>query len=434
MKNETISRIQSREITIGVIGMGYVGLPLALNFVESGFSVIGFDIDETKSESISAGKSYFSHIPSKRINDAVNDGFSVTNDMSRSAEADALVICVPTPLGKHKEPDLSFVRASLDSLKSFIRPGHIISLESTTYPGTTEEEIVKPLQELGFVVGVDLFVVYSPEREDPGNVSFDTKTIPKVVGGHTCHCLEVGTALYGQAIDTIVPVSSTRTAEMTKLLENIYRAVNIGLVNELKIVSEKMDIDIFEVIDAASSKPFGFSPFYPGPGLGGHCIPIDPFYLTWKAREFGVNTRFIELAGEINTSMPARVLGKVEDALNRHSKALKGSDVLVIGVAYKKDSNDTRESPGIKIMSLLESKGANVSYHDPYVPKIPKLRDYDMVGESVDLAYEIVSSQDCLVICTDHSLIDFQMVASAAKLVIDTRNTLPAKNANVVTA
>lgn len=434
MQNELVARFDTHKAIIGIIGLGYVGLPLALRFSEAGFEVRGFDVDPAKSQAIAKGLSYFSHISNHRVKQAVENGLTVTADMAESARVDAIIICVPTPLGKHQEPDLSFVTNTMDSIVPHLREGQVISLESTTYPGTTEEEIVPRVEAQGFTVGEDIFIVYSPEREDPGNTSFATQTIPKVIGGHTDACLKVGCALYGKVIDELVPVSSTRTAEMTKLLENIHRAVNIGLVNELKMVTDKMGIDIFEVINAASSKPFGFTPYYPGPGLGGHCIPIDPFYLTWKAKEYGINTRFIELAGEVNTAMPSWVLGKVEGALNQRGLALNGSRVMVVGVAYKKNTSDTRESPGLKILSMLEAKGAKISYHDPHVPEIPKLRGYSLAGKSVELGVSTVANQDCIVICTDHIELDYKMIESNAKLIVDTRNVFSTNGDNVVPA
>ena len=434
MQNELITRIQSANAIIGVVGLGYVGLPLALRFVEAGFNVIGFDVDAAKAETIAHRQSYFSHIAHARVAQAVDNGFVVTTDMSKCAEVDAMIICVPTPLGKHQEPDLSFVTGTMDALVPYLRAGQVISLESTTYPGTTEEEIVPRVQGQGLQVGEEVFVVYSPEREDPGNQSFETQTIPKVVGGHTEACLTVGKALYESVIDAVVPVSSTRTAEMTKLLENIHRAVNIGLVNELKIVADKMGIDIFEVINAAASKPFGFTPYYPGPGLGGHCIPIDPFYLTWKAKEYGVNTRFIELAGEVNTAMPAWVIGKVEGALNERGQAVNGSNIMVLGIAYKKDTSDTRESPGLRILAILKGKGANVTYHDPHVPSIPALRDYDLSGTSVALDRATVSDQHCIILCTDHTDVDYESLGRLSDLIVDTRGVFPSSFVNVVPA
>ena len=431
---ELTKRIEDRDSSIGIVGLGYVGLPLALRFAEAGFKVVGFDIDPRKAEAIAKRQSYFSHISHERVGAAIDQGLSVTSDMAQASDVDAIIICVPTPLGKHQEPDLSFVTNTMDALAPHIRAGQVISLESTTYPGTTEEEIVPRLEAQGLSVGKEVFVVYSPEREDPGNKSFATQTIPKVIGGHTQACLMAGSALYGEVIDQLVPVSSTRTAEMTKLLENIHRAVNIGLANELKVVADKMGIDIFEVINAAASKPFGFTPYYPGPGLGGHCIPIDPFYLTWKAKEYGVNTRFIELAGEVNTAMPAWVLGKVEAALNQRGKALNGSNVLVIGIAYKKDTSDTRESPGLKILAMLQAKGAKTAYYDPFVPEIPKLRQYELAGESLEISAQQIREQDCVVVCTDHSGIDYELIGTNAMLVVDTRNVFPSGGENIVAA
>jgi UDP-N-acetyl-D-glucosamine dehydrogenase len=431
---ELTKRIEDRDSSIGIVGLGYVGLPLALRFAEAGFKVVGFDIDPRKAEAIAKRQSYFSHISHERVGAAIDQGLSVTSDMAQASDVDAIIICVPTPLGKHQEPDLSFVTNTMDALAPHIRAGQVISLESTTYPGTTEEEIVPRLEAQGLSVGKEVFVVYSPEREDPGNKSFATQTIPKVIGGHTQACLMAGSALYGEVIDQLVPVSSTRTAEMTKLLENIHRAVNIGLANELKVVADKMGIDIFEVINAAASKPFGFTPYYPGPGLGGHCIPIDPFYLTWKAKEYGVNTRFIELAGEVNTAMPVWVLGKVEAALNQRGKALNGSNVLVIGIAYKKDTSDTRESPGLKILAMLQAKGAKTAYYDPFVPEIPKLRQYELVDESIEISAQRICDQDCVVVCTDHSGIDYELIETNATLVVDTRNVFPSGGENIVAA
>lgn len=434
MLSELTKRIEDRDSSIGIVGLGYVGLPLALRFVEVGFKVVGFDIDPRKAETIARRQSYFSHISHERVSGAVDKGLSVTSDMAQASDVDAIIICVPTPLGKHQEPDLSFVIGTMDALAPYLRAGQVISLESTTYPGTTEEEIVSRIEDQKLSVGEEIFVVYSPEREDPGNKSFSTQTIPKVLGGHTEACLIAGSALYSEVIDHLVPVSSTRTAEMTKLLENIHRAVNIGLANELKVVADKMGIDIFEVINAAASKPFGFTPYYPGPGLGGHCIPIDPFYLTWKAKEYGINTRFIELAGEVNTAMPAWVLGKVEAALNHRGKALNGSSVLVVGIAYKKDTSDTRESPGLKIMALLEAKGAKTTYHDPLVPEIPKLRQHELAGKSIKIGAERIREQDCVVVCTDHSDIDYELIETNATLIVDTRNAFPSGGGNIVAA
>ncbi len=343
--NNLKSRIQNRDACIAVIGLGYVGLPLVIRFSEEGFRVIGFDIDEEKVEKLNKGKSYLKHIPSSSIDVAVNNGFSATSDWERISDCDAILICVPTPLGSHKEPDLQYIQGTMDSIKPHLRVGQLLILESTSYPGTTEEELVPIANKRGFTVGEDFFVGFSPEREDPGNTKFTIKDIPKVVSGITENCRSVVEALYSSIVNNTVPVSTTRVAEMTKLLENIHRAVNIGLVNELKIVADKMDINIFEVIEAAATKPFGFTPYYPGPGLGGHCIPIDPFYLTWKAKEYDIHTRFIELAGEINTAMPVYVVQKISEALAQNGKNLQGAKVLILGVAYKKNVDDIRETP-----------------------------------------------------------------------------------------
>ncbi|MCB1406844.1 MAG: nucleotide sugar dehydrogenase, partial [Rhodobacteraceae bacterium] len=379
-------KLAKREAVIGILGMGYVGQPLALRYAGIGFKVLGFDIDERKVAKLNSGQSEIEHISDAAIAEANAAGMECTTDFSRAREADALILCVPTPLNKYREPDLSYVIATTESVIPYLRAGHVLSLESTTYPGTTEEELLPRMEARGLIVGQDVFLVYSPEREDPGNAHFTTNTIPKVVGGHTETCLEIGKALYGPAIDRIVPVSSTKAAEMTKLLENIHRAVNIGLVNEMKIVADRMGIDIFEVIDAAATKPFGFTPYYPGPGLGGHCIPIDPFYLTWKAREYGLHTRFIELSGEINRAMPEYVVGKLVKALNDRRKSLKGSRVMVLGIAYKKNVDDMRESPSVEIMELLRDAGADLQYSDPHVPVFPKMREHSFNISSTPLA------------------------------------------------
>ena len=357
-------------------------------------------------------------------------GFEATTDFSRCKEADALIICVPTPLNAHREPDLSFVVNTVESVVPHMRAGQIMCLESTTYPGTTDEELLPRITARGLTIGTDAFVVFSPEREDPGNPHFETRTIPKVVGGSTEACLQVGVALYGTAIDRVVPVSSTRAAEMTKLLENIHRSVNIGLVNEMKIVADKMGIDIHEVIRAAATKPFGFVPYYPGPGLGGHCIPIDPFYLTWKAREYGLNTRFIELAGEINRAMPEWVISKLSDALNERRKSIKGSAILVLGIAYKKNVDDMRESPSVELMEMLRHKGADISYSDPHVAKFPKMREHSFNLSSVTLTPDSIASFDVCLLATDHAKFDYEMIRKYAKLIVDTRGvyTQPADN------
>lgn len=396
------NQIANRQAVIGVIGLGYVGLPLALRFLEVGYPVLGLDIDAGKTDALMAGQSYIAHIPDKPIQQAVNGGRLIaTTDFSRAKEADALILCVPTPLDSHREPDLSYVISSLEEILPYLRPGQTICLESTTYPGTTEEELRPRIEKMGLVIGRDVFLVYSPEREDPGNPAFQTRMIPKICGGSTPACLEAGLALYEAVIDKVVPVSSTHTAEAVKLMENIFRSVNIALVNELKVAFMKMGIDIFEVIRAASTKPFGFMPFYPGPGLGGHCIPIDPFYLTWKAREYDVATRFIELAGEINTSMPYFVVQRAADVLNEQGKAVKGSRILLLGLAYKAGVDDDRESPTYRIMALLEDKGAEVLYNDPHVPVIRPSREYARYAGRTSSPIE--GEYDLIILCTAHA-------------------------------
>lgn len=435
MNKQLISSIRDKSAVVGIVGLGYVGLPLLLRFVEAGFKVIGFDIDLKKVDSLNCGKSYIKHIPDVSIAATLpGKRFEATTDFGRAGEADAIILCVPTPLNKYREPDLSYVIQSLEAVLPVLRPGQLVSLESTTYPGTTEEELQPRIERCGLKVGKDIFLVFSPEREDPGNENFSTRTIPKVLGGVTPECLEAGVALYSSVIDTVVPVSSTRAAEMTKLLENIHRAVNIGLVNELKIVCDAMDIDIREVIDAAATKPFGFTPYYPGPGLGGHCIPIDPFYLTWKAREYGLHTRFIELAGEVNSSMPDWVIGKLMDALNDRGKTLKGSRILVLGIAYKKNVDDMRESPSVELMDKLRRKGALIEYSDPHVPVFPVMRKYRFELSSMELTVQNIASYDCVLIATDHDAFDYEMIRANAALVVDTRGVYRVPFASLVKA
>lgn len=437
--SEFLSTLRERVISgtaiVGIYGLGYVGLPLALRFSEVGIKVIGFDIDQAKVDTLLAGKSYIERLTPDRIKEALKQGFEATVDFSRTAEADALIICVPTPLNNHREPDLSYVIKTVEAILPHFRKGQLVSLESTTWPGTTDEELAPRLLASGFVPGENCALVFSPEREDPGNPNYGTQDIPKIIGGMSASCLEIGQALYQHAIRTLVPVSNTRTAEMTKLLENIHRAVNIGLVNELKIVADKMNIDIHEVIRAAATKPFGFTPYYPGPGPGpgGHCIPIDPFYLTWKAKEYGINTRFIELAGEINHYMPRWVVQKVADALNDHGKSVKGSRILILGLAYKKNIDDSRESPAVEIMELLQEKGALIEYCDPHVPNFPKKRDHHFDLNSVTLDAEGIASYDCIVLATDHEAFDYPLLHSHARLLIDTRGRLTGA-ANVISA
>ncbi|MBV1789400.1 UDP-N-acetyl-D-glucosamine 6-dehydrogenase [Marinobacterium sp. D7] len=430
----TIEKLQTKEAVIGIAGLGYVGLPLMLRYNSIGYRVLGIDIDAEKVGRLNSGSSYIEHIPSASIAAARQSGFEATTDFSRAAECDALIMCVPTPLNKYREPDISFVINTMDALKPYLRAGQVVSLESTTYPGTTEEELLPRAEEGGLVVGEDIFLVYSPEREDPGNPDFETRTIPKVVGGHTQACLQAGVALYEQAIDQVVPVSSTKAAEMTKLLENIHRAVNIGLVNEMKIVADRMGIDIFEVVDAAKTKPFGFTAYYPGPGLGGHCIPIDPFYLTWKAREYGLHTRFIELSGEVNRAMPEYVVSKLMDGLNDSGKALKNSSVLVLGIAYKKNVDDMRESPSVEIMELIEAKGASVAYSDPHVPVFPKMREHHFELSSESLTAENLARFDAVVLATDHDRFDYELIKQNAKLIIDSRGKFREPAAHIIKA
>ncbi|MBZ0133362.1 MAG: nucleotide sugar dehydrogenase [Rhodocyclaceae bacterium] len=432
--DDFLGKIENRSATIGIVGLGYVGLPLMLRYSEVGFRVLGIDIDGEKVARLNKGESYIEHISASAISEARSKGFEATADFSRSAEADALVICVPTPLNRYREPDLSFVLDTMDSLTPHLRRGQIVSLESTTYPGTTDEELKPRIESRGFKVGEDVFLVFSPEREDPANPDFVTRTIPKVCGGTTPACQKAGMALYGVAVDRVVPVSSTRAAEMTKLLENIHRAVNIGLVNEMKIIADRMGIDIHEVIRAAATKPFGFVAYYPGPGLGGHCIPIDPFYLTWKAREYGLHTRFIELAGEINSTMPQWVVGKITEALNGRSRAIRGSRVLMLGIAYKKNVDDMRESPSVELMELLVKKGAVVEYSDPHVPVFPKMRQHHFDLKSVPLTPESIAGYDFVVLATNHDAFDYELIARHARLIVDTRGVYLQPAANVVKA
>ena len=422
-----MEKISQKQALIGVIGLGYVGLPLVLRFGEVGFKILGFDSDAQKVDKLNRGESYIKHIPGGGIAN-LRQGhqgqpqFEATTDMQRLSEPDVLLICVPTPLDANREPDLKYVVNSTNLIAAVMRPGQLISLESTTYPGTTDD-VMLPLLPKNYQVGKDYYLVYSPEREDPGNPHFEVRTIPKVVGGMTPACLEHGVALYSQIIDKVVPVSSTRAAELSKILENTYRAVNIALVNELKMLCLRMGIDIFEVIEASKTKPFGFQAFYPGPGLGGHCIPIDPFYLTWKAREYDFSTRFIELAGDINSNMPYFVVTRVMEVLNEHSKALKNAKILVLGIAYKKDVDDNRESPAMKIIQILKEKGAEVSYNDPHIPRCSGMRHYPGVDlSSVTLSDAVLQSADGVLLVTDHSAYDYGWIASQARLIVDTRN------------
>jgi UDP-N-acetyl-D-glucosamine dehydrogenase len=424
-----IQKINDKSAVIGVVGLGYVGLPLILAYTRAGYHVIGFDIDDTKITALRAGRSYIKHIPTEQVAAAEASGhLSATSDFTRVSEVDAIILCVPTPLDHHFEPDLSYVRDTLGAVCPHLTPATILSLESTTYPGTTVEEVIPRVEASGLVPGDSVFVVYSPEREDPGNPQFTATNIPKVVGGHTPACMDAGNALYGAAFDQVVPVSSTQVAELTKLLENIYRSVNIGLVNELKTVADAMGIDIWEVIGAAATKPFGFTPFYPGPGLGGHCIPIDPFYLTWKAREFGIYTKFIELAGQVNRSMPDYVISRTMAALNDQEKSVNGSKILILGLAYKPNVDDDRESPSYVLIEKLEAAGALVDYNDPFVPVVPKTREHAKYAGRTSV--ELSDSYDCLLLATHHdAYATFDFSAYTCPLV-DTRNCVtrpPAK-------
>jgi UDP-N-acetyl-D-glucosamine dehydrogenase len=418
-----LDRISNREAAVGVVGLGYVGLPLAITFAQAGFSVLGLEVDRRKIASIESGESYINDIASEPLAKLSASGrLKATSDFSRTAELDCIIICVPTPLTSAREPDMSFIVQTGESLAPHMKRGQLFVLESTSYPGTTDEVLRPILERNGLKAGADFHLAYSPEREDPGNKRFNTKTIPKIVGGYTPRCLEVAQALYGAALNETVAVSSTRVAELTKLLENIFRCVNIALVNELKMLCDRMNIDVWEVIQAASTKPFGFMPFLPGPGLGGHCIPIDPFYLTWKAREFEFQTKFIELAGEVNAQMPHYVVHRTMEALNDQHKSLNGSRLLVLGAAYKKDVDDVRESPSLRVISLLKQRGALVEYHDPYVPRLEKEHRFEYEMESVPISPERISKYDAVLILTDHSSIDYGMIVANAIQVVDTRN------------
>ncbi|MDD5360613.1 MAG: nucleotide sugar dehydrogenase [Ignavibacteria bacterium] len=421
---DLIAKVKTNKFVVGIIGMGYVGLPLALEFASKGIRVIGFDLDPEKVKLLNQKKkSYIKHISSVRIAEQVSRKMLVaTSDFSKLKIPDVIIICVPTPLNVNREPDLSYVLNSTREIAKHLRKGQLVSLESTTYPGTTDEDMLSILSKTGLKVGKDFYLCFSPEREDPNNPVYSTSTIPKIVGGVTKKCKDVAVMVYGKVIKKIVPVSSTKEAEAAKLLENIFRSINIALVNELKTVFDRMGINIWEVIRAASTKPFGFTAFYPGPGLGGHCIPIDPFYLTWKAREFDISSKFIELAGEINTSMPFYVIEKVIHALNDHKKSIKGSKILVLGLAYKKDIDDLRESPSLKLIELLQDHGSVVDYNDDYVTSIPKLRRYNFKKKSVSLKPAMIKKYDLILLSTDHSYYDYGMILKNAKIIVDTRN------------
>ncbi|GAB4174204.1 MAG: UDP-N-acetyl-D-glucosamine 6-dehydrogenase [Calditrichia bacterium] len=421
--HELMQKINDHSAVVGVIGMGYVGLPLLLEFVHEGFKTIGFDIDPKKIVELNDGNSYIKHIPSQKIAEAREKKlFEATDDFSRLTEADAILVAVPTPLNKYREPDLSYIRGTSETISKYLRKGQLVVLESSTYPGTTEEVMRPILEQSGLKCYEDFYLAFSPEREDPNNPKYNTKTIPKVVGANTPEALEATCALYDKVIVKTVPVSSSQAAEATKLLENIFRSINIALVNEMKMILDKMDIDVWEVIEAASTKPFGFMPFYPGPGLGGHCIPIDPFYLTYKAREFDMSTRFIELAGEVNTFMPYFVVQKLIDGLAMHKKAINGAKILILGMAYKPNIDDVRESPSLKLMEIIQAKGGIVDYNDPYIPKLWKMRKYNFKEESVDLTESNLKNYDAILISTNHDEYDYEFIVKHAQLVIDTRN------------
>lgn len=420
---ELLGRIRLKKARVGIIGLGYVGLPLARAFAERGFAVLGFDVDTAKVTKLERGESYIGHIGADVIRAMRQQGFEATTQFDRLNEPDAIIICVPTPLTETREPDLTYVVNSARAVARRLRKGQLVILESTTYPGTTRHEVLPILEETGLKAGTDFFLAFSPEREDPGNANFAAPNIPKVVGGLDKHSLELAATLYGQVVVKVVPVSTPEVAEACKILENTYRAINIALVNELKVLYDKMGIDVWEVIEAAKTKPFGFQAFYPGPGLGGHCIPIDPFYLTWIARKYGQATRFIELAGEINTGMPAFVVSKIGDALNDHGKPIKGSKVLILGMAYKKDVDDPRESPGFELMDLLLKKGAVVRYNDPHIPVLPTMRHWPHLRmESEKLTPDLLRGHDCVLIATDHTAYDWNWIVEHARLVVDTRN------------
>jgi UDP-N-acetyl-D-glucosamine dehydrogenase len=428
-KNILLNKIENKTAVIGIIGMGYVGLPLALEFALNEFNVLGFDIDPKKIPLLNSGKSYIKHIEDKKIFQVVKSRkFIATDDFNKLSDVDVIIICVPTPLNENREPDMTFIVKTAQEIQKYIKNGQLITLESTTYPGTTDE-LLLPLFENPvnsndkLVVGENFFLAFSPEREDPNNPDYSTSTIPKVVGGVTQNCLEVACSLYDKIIVRTVKVSSARAAEATKLLENIYRSINIALVNELKMIFDRMEIDIWEVIEAAKTKPFGYHPFYPGPGLGGHCIPIDPFYLSWKAKEYDINTKFIELAGEINTYQPYYVVEKLVEILSvKNRTALKGAKILIIGAAYKKNIDDMRESPTLKLMEILLKKEADVSYHDPYIPSLPKTRKYNFEIRSTELTVENIRNNDVILISTDHDSVDYNLIAENASLILDTRN------------
>ncbi len=434
MNKKIIQKIKSQKAVIGIIGLGYVGLPIVIKFAEKGFKVIGFDVDRIKVNKLNNGESYLHHFKNNRIKKIKRNGFQATIDFSDISKVDIIILCLPTPLKKNRIPDLSYVTKTMNSIYSYLKEGQSISFESTSYPGTTEEIILPYLKKKKFQVGKNFFLIYSPEREDPGNKNFNINNIPKIISGYDNKSLLIAKKLYGKIVKELVPVESIQTAELAKLLENIYRAVNIGLVNEMKIISDKMGINIIEVIKAAATKPFGFKPFYPGPGIGGHCIPVDPFYLSWKAKQFKVDAKFIELAGRINSSIPVWVVRKISKSLKSNNKLISKSKLLVIGIAYKEDVDDLRESPSLTIINLLKKKGAKVNYHDPYIDKIPKTRKHNFNLSSVKLTKNEISFYDAVVICTAHTNINYNLIFKNAKLIIDTRNVYNKKAKKLIKA
>ena len=418
------SKIDNKTAKVGVVGLGYVGLPLIDAFTKGGFSAIGYDVDQRKVDLLEKGQSYIAHIPAEKIQNWIKKGqFQATSDMTRLNEADVILICVPTPLNETRDPDLTYVTGTTESISKALRPGQLVVLESTTYPGTTRDVMLPILENSGLKVGKDYFLAYSPEREDPGNPDFSANSIPKVVGGYDACSLSLADSLYSKAVTKTIPVETLEIAEACKILENTYRGVNIAMVNELKMLFDRIGIDVWAVIDAAKTKPFGFQAFYPGPGLGGHCIPIDPFYLSWLARKYEMPTKFIELAGEINTSMPMYVIHKLAEALNSNCKSIRGSKICVLGVAYKKDVDDPRESPSFKLMELLQARGAILSYSDPHIPSLPAMRHYDVPDlDSQTLTPEFLATLDCALIATDHTAFDYADIVKHAPLIVDTRN------------
>jgi UDP-N-acetyl-D-glucosamine dehydrogenase len=423
MSKELLARLQKKQSVVGVLGLGYVGLPLIRAFSRGGLRCVGFDVDPAKIKKLLAGQSYIKHIPSSFIRELLEQNrFDATADFSRLKECDALIICVPTPLTKNRDPDMTYVVKTAETISQHLRRGQLVVLESTTYPGTTREVVLPALEKSGLKVGKDFLLAYSPEREDPGRTDFDTVSIPKVVGGYDPASLEAAAALYSHAVQTVVPVDSCEIAEAAKILENCYRCINIAFINELKIILDRMGIDVWKVIDAAKTKPFGFQPFYPGPGLGGHCIPIDPFYLSWKAKRYDVTARFIELAGELNVAMPYYVISKIADALNEKGKAIRNSKILVLGLAYKKDVDDLRESPSIILIEQLEHRGAKVDYNDPHIPTTHKQREHDLKKKSVPITPANLKKYDLVVISTDHTAYDYNIIVKHARAVVDTRN------------